>query len=864
VATVRVYHSPTGDPCTRPVGDGVCGHPAKRHRVDHIPQGEPCAKCGLDIGAHYKKRQPFASEKAYYVGIDGEGQGREDHRYVLLAWSNESGTRQAWVEAEEGKALTTVQCLEFILKLPRAARAFAFAFNYDLTKILQDVDNEVLWYLFRADKRQRGPGYEKYGPRPVHWGNYKLNIHGSKFTVENKTTGVKRAVWDVFKFYQSKFTTALEDWYKPTPDWATAKDDVERIRTMKDKRNQFDKEDRGGVRAYCFLECRYMAGLTRKLVEAHESAKLHLRSFHGAGSTAGAVLKLMGIDKTSKGINYTGELLTPEAWRYKRNGPPEMKLAIAQAFFGGRFEHSVIGAVRGFPLTAEQIKRYEASDPHYHDHGRKVVGAPGPLWGLDISSAYPYQLFSLPCLECGTWRLTRDRKEVASARTALVRYSLDPGKCPPNLKWGPFPFREKTGAITFPATSGGGWVWREEFNEGRRLFPHVRFHEAWIYECDCDHQPFSEIPLLYVERLRIGKEGPGIVIKLGCNACYGKLAQSIGSNPPFQSWIWAGMITSGTRAQLLQLYSLHRDPANALAMATDGLYTREELTGPPPRPTMTEALWETYAGRLRAKYPEHEAASELARARKLFGEKPLGGWERKRVDAGMFFARPGIYFPLNPSADDIKAMRARGIGRGALHASWAKCIDAYETGNRLHRTHCRHYKAPTFANDCDCPLGVSISHVDRFHGAKSSISRASLDDGAIRELFERNDFGCNPLTGKPRKAPHPFVYTRGPLLNSDGQPELETLTRKGKTRYGQWSQRQIDMTFNPMPKRGSINPDGTLAIRSMPSDQQSAPYNKATHSRSEDALALQRYLEEMMEQPGGADWADYEREMIDV
>lgn len=894
----QAWHIPKGDPCTFKRADGrPCGLPPSSHRVDHYPQGDPCKRCGLGPGPHRTKRHKLNSERHFYVGIDGEGQGDRtlgrdsDHRYCLLAWSDEAGKRKDFIEAPPGGALSSEQCLDFILRLPLQARAFAFAFNYDLTKILQDVDNEALWLLFRAERRKRRKGFEKHGPKPVHWRHYKLNIQGSKFTVvdtRDKTAGKRgrrRVVWDTFKFYQAKFTSALEDWYKcskhekldiPPSDcpvcgiWVQVKPAIEQMKLMKAERHRFDQISRPQVREYCFSECGFMAGLTRKLVEAHAKAQLDLRSFHGAGSTAGAVLKTFQIDKTSKGRGYQGPFLDPDEWKARRNGPKAMWEAIAMAFFGGRFEHSVIG------------------------------GIPGPIFGKDISSAYPYQLYWLPCLECGTWELTKDRDEINNTRAALVQYGLDASTAPP-WTWGPFPFRDKKGSIAFPLVSGGGWVWRDEYLQGERMFPHVRFKQAWVYRCNCNHHPFREIPMLYVERLRIGKEGPGIVIKLGCNACYGKLAQSLGDNPPFQSWIWAGMITSGTRAQLLEVTSLHTDWAttyNVLAKATDGIYSRENVKAPAPRETMTPDLWLEYRARLVSELGPGLAMVEFDRARKLFEEKPLGGWETKVVKQGMFFARPGIYWPLNATEKEINAVRARGVGRAALYANWKRAIRAFENGNRLHRPGCEGLtchcpreetihaigcKGVNEAGDltlpelcqcplgdkmhsdtcggsyCDCDPGASISGVERFHGAKSSISRRAMTPKEIEEATAKGDWGINPLTGKPRKKLHPFVYERGPMLDEHGsEPKPETLTRKqSRSRYGQWSRRGIDMSFNPMPKRAGINEGGTLSMRNFPPDLMSEPYDKTTWS--EDRARLVAAMEELNEQPDGGDYSTYER-----
>src|SRR5690606_27094330 len=116
------------------------------------------------------------------------------------------------------------------------------------------------------------------------------------------------------------------------------------------------------------------------------------------------------------------------------------------------------------------------------------------------------------CLDCGKWAWTNDRNRIDDAQLALVKYKL--GAPPKRMIWGPFPFRLDSGAIVFPSTCGGGWIWKNEYLEGEKLFPHVEFHGAYIYRTQCNHQPFKEIAPYYVYRLKIGKEGPGIVVKL--------------------------------------------------------------------------------------------------------------------------------------------------------------------------------------------------------------------------------------------------------------------------------------------------------------------------------------------------------------
>lgn len=657
----QVTHRSQGNPCAK------CGQPSLKHNRQHIPDTlgvNGICSCGARASQHQKVSEKTQDKKrvrqtveqsraqskryrekhkgednTYYVGIDGEGQGKEVHKYILLAWSNYDGSKREYIENENG--LSTEDCLNFILTMPNNARPFAYAFGYDLTKILTDVDDKILYKLFRPELRARLPKFQILGPKPVRWKDFILNLQGTKFSIKKANgrfsvspEGVikpkynSKTVWDIFKFFQGKFTNALEDWK------VGEKTVLDNMREMKDKRSDFDKLNRDQIREYCFDECKYMAVLAEKLTLAHEAAGLELKSYYGAGSTASCILKKSKINEQ------------------KRDALPEMRDAISSAFFGGRFENSVIGEVEG------------------------------PVWGYDISSAYPYQITFLPCLECGKWEHTTNRKDIDNSTTALVRYVLHPSR--KKLVWGPFPFRFKNGSIAFPAESGGGWIYKDEFLAGERLFDGVEFKEAWVYNTSCDHQHFKSIPDYYLERLRIGKEGPGIVIKLGVNACYGKLAQSTGVNPPFQSWVWASMITSGTRGQLLDVLGLHKHWDNCLMMATDGVYTRERLKMPVPRDTGT--------------------MNEF--------KKPLGGWEEKEVPKGLFLARPGIYFPLNPNKEELKQVRARGLGRAVMFEAWKSIIQAFKEKKET----------------------IQVANVSRFMGAKSCISY-----GPISKEYTRSD-----------------------------------------------------------------------------------------------------------------------------
>lgn len=741
----------------------ICGQPFEFHRVEHKADGDPCQKCGLPPENHrergsraeyFKKRRgrglgtsgPSGKggkrPSKLIIGVDGEGQGRHDHRYIMLCASSEKGgtdktgkwPRQWVLDRPEG--IKTQEALDFLLDLPRNSIAFGYSINYDLTKILVDLPDRMIFALFRPNlRRQIHTRWHKI--KSIHWipdydpskkytktDGYWLNLVSSKFAVKAWRNGGLRqfVVWDIFKFFQSKFTNALTDWK------VGDKEKIARMVMMKDKRAEFDKESKAAVMAYCLEECRYMAELTRRLIEAHKAAGLKLKSFYGAGSSGAAMLDTMGIKERIAAV---------------KPMPDEMRVPVMCGFFGGRFENSCIGPIDG------------------------------TVWNYDISSAYPYHITFLPCLEHGRWEHVKDRKaiEETGVRAALCRYSLERvSSRRREAPWGPFPFREPAGewrgCISFPVESGGGWVWQSEYLAGERLFPNVRFLEAWVYRVECDCQPFRRIPEYYCERCRIGKEGPGIVLKLGCNSCYGKLAQSVG-RALYQSWIWAGLITAGCRAQVLDVLGLHRDPANLLMVATDGIYTRERIQTPNPLPTGTAQTG-----------------------------KPLGGWEEKRIDKGVFVARPGIYFPMHPTAAEIKDIRGRGVGKGVVLENWERIVNAYRAQG---------------------VTGIAqVANVSRFCGAKTTISYSPS-----RKLYTRS-----PMYGQ--------WVTRTVELSFDPMPKRES-TPAHRIDGDAWA----------------------LRMRAFPQDAVSAPYDKRiTDLETAQLLAAK---EEALEQPD-CDLSDYELE----
>ena len=647
---MRPEHSPAGDPCIK------CGLPATSHRSRSRSRGSYFRnydRASRDRGEYQKSYQKtYKRAKREYkfrarpiIGLDGEGFEHGSVYAFMSAW-----TTDGQVDQEENlQGLSTQECLEFILRLPGDALIFGFSLGYDWTQVLKDLSNEKIWKLHHIESRSRKKG----PPIPVYYTapdgeTYALNLLSSRLTVSKVVPGAHvkgcgglredcygcacrgtRVVWDCFKFFQASFVKACHQW------GVISDEEKMSLEEMKKKRSEFKRPKNGAepewmkVKDYCGLECRKMAELAKRLMAAHEAAGLKLKAYFGAGSTGGAMLDKMKAREFMR-LKDISLMSNKTTWRTLEY-PPALTHAIACAFFGGRFE-----ITRRGPVEEE-------------------------CWSYDISSAYPYAFSFLPCLVHGKWErvINPSAQQLADCHTAVVRYSLPwvkslgrvtEGSCE-KAPWGPFPLRNTEGAIIFPVTSGGGWLWRDEILAGLCHFPNVSIHEAWIYKTDCACKVFQlTMPGAYILRISWGKDGKGIVVKLGVNSCYGKCAQSKGANPPYQNFVYAGMTTSSCRGQVI--HGIAKAPENVILVATDGIISTRRLQMDIPRDTGTFDC--------------------IDKGKK----KPLGGWEEKQLKGGLHIIRPGIAFPLGEGVDEAET-KARGIGKAILKNMRQQVIDTW-------------------------------------------------------------------------------------------------------------------------------------------------------------------------------------------
>jgi hypothetical protein len=501
-------------------------------RPEHDPSGDPCTRCGLAAARHRKRvRKNRAAyfrkfRKTYWKGprriiaLDGEGYSLASgvHRYSYMAACDENGL-VAELRAPRGKSITFDAFATWLLdELPRGALLVGFSLGYDRTKLLESLPDAAVWGLMHPEARKG-----RHGPRVVRTGGYRLNMVSTLFTVRRESDRARQRIWDLWRFFQSSFVVALERWKVGTPE------ERARIARMKLKRSSFRGIGRAEER-YCQAECKLLATLTRELLDAHEQEDLHLTHLYGPGSTAALLLKSCGAEEQNA--------RTPKA----------MQLAVASAYFGGRFECSRVGPVRG------------------------------PIYAYDIASAYPSALARLPCFAHGRWL---HRNDWMGDPWAVVRYRIEPHFARSCEAWGPLPHRLPDGNIVFPTVSAGGWAWAVELQAAMRLHPGVVALDAWFWlqECSCPPPFEARIRDLFERRKQWGKSARGIVLKLGLNSMYGKSAQRVGSGR-YRCMVRAGLVTATARAMLLDAIAAARDPWSILELATDSVLSREPLDLP--------------------------------------------------------------------------------------------------------------------------------------------------------------------------------------------------------------------------------------------------------------------------------------------
>jgi DNA polymerase type B, organellar and viral len=220
---------------------------------------------------------------------------------------------------------------------------------------------------------------------------------------------------------------------------------------------------------------------------------------------------------------------------------PQFEIAANSAYYGGHFEVSRLGFLRG------------------------------PIYEYDKNSAYPAEMRNLPCPLHTQWEHKPRAGRLPEGKICVAEVCFTH---PPDGLWCGLPFRGKNGDLYWPR-QGTGWYWSAEIEAACRcLHARVAVQDLWVARRKCNCRLFDWIEELYELRRRLGPDTRGQPLKFGLNSLYGKLAQRSGRGP-YHDPVSAGLITAATRTRLIE--ALAHDPEAVFMLATDAVYSTRPL-----------------------------------------------------------------------------------------------------------------------------------------------------------------------------------------------------------------------------------------------------------------------------------------------
>jgi hypothetical protein len=477
------------------------------------------------------KRKPPTPKLKPFMGVDGEGGGKNrngQQHYRLL--------RAGPYELHTGKPLSTLQCLDFIARLPADHILVGFAFDYDAAQILRDLAPNRLKRLFAV--KPRGEGHSPF----TYFDRFAIDYRPRQYLKVGLTEEVSekqpdgsvrryrryvkdsiRTIWDTFGFFQSTFLKALRDWGVGVEHWQV-------IGQGKEGRDKFNRMTRE-IRRYNQIECELLADMMEQFRTVCHDCGIHPRTWNGAGKLAAA-------------LHEKHKTITRQ--EIDKRVPDGVLQMASAAFYGGRFETMYAGRIAG------------------------------PINEADIGSAYPAAMRDLPCLLHGDWQeVTGAELRRLGPRTLFVaQVEFDhPAK---DIPWCGFPVRKKNGHLLWPR-QGGGTYWSTEIHAAERIGAKVKYQHGWRYVQRCQCQACDWVEPLFNYRISIGKGKRGLPIKLGLSSLYGKFVQRIG-NSPWKNMVWGSLITAATRAALMDAGAAA--PHDVLMFATDAVFSKSPLPVP--------------------------------------------------------------------------------------------------------------------------------------------------------------------------------------------------------------------------------------------------------------------------------------------
>lgn len=563
--------------CTIPDCETPTGRPNKGRPPKYCP-----AHRASRNGARTMAR---ATGGTLFIGVDGEGWTDElgEHRYAQLSVGSRTLFGAEHLDCLDVFAFLW-SCYE---EAPRAAYV-GFYLGYDFSQWFRTLPEHVAASLLGSDgiaARRRKMSGGNTVPFPVRYRGWEFDILGNKrFKLRRTGSESWMYICDCGPFFQSSFMAVIDP--KKWPGGSPITDHEHTvIAEGKSKRADYSTAAQWWaaeeeLTRYNVYENQALAKIMGTYEEGLTAVGVHLErdQWYGPGQAAQAWMDNIELIKRAD-----LERVIPE---------PVFDFA-RQSYYGGRFEVFAHGHI------------------------------PGAAYEYDINSAYPAAMAVMPAWEeCEfEWRsessaLARG-EDIWTPGTGLAL--LDCTTAGTNAVATGFPHREKNGRILFPRkTRGVRWSFEIEAAMAAGLVSTVDVHRALVITAGAGSVLNREIPLIYQQRLDVGKESSaGKAMKLIYNSAYGKQAQSVGS-PKFSNPLSASFITAQCRASIMMAIATHPNGSSDLLMiATDGVYFRS------PHPTLR------------------------------LSETELGQWSQS-TKSNMTITMPGVYY-------DDKARRSLGL-----------------------------------------------------------------------------------------------------------------------------------------------------------------------------------------------------------
>lgn len=472
-----------------------------------------CPNCGTEITGRTNKR---------YCSPECRSEGRVKSRPFIgidgegvgsdyILLASQTPDRGLLEISRKPGRLGTRECLDFLLNLQRGS-------NAGLKPI-------YVWFAFDYDVNMilqdvpftgRNSIAQLRETNRINWKGYRITYIRRK--ILRISRGNRRHTsYDIWGFFQSTFERALTDWGIPIPKI---------ISKGKSERSDFSKWNLDDVIRYNNAELTQLANLAEKLRDSIIPLELPIQSWHGPAALAASWLRK----------NHVKEWLHASV----AESPADLQDVAKRAYFGGRID--VLG--------------YGIVEPVFH---------------YDIVSAYPSSARFLPNLRNLRWKRQKERPQLGGLYVSRIKWEI------PESYWGPFPWRARNGSIRYPL-EGEGWYWYPEVETALRMYgeKHFEIVESWVASGEIQY-PFRNLiteTFEYRNQLKLQNHPSHVAVKLVLNSLYGKFAQTVG-RATYYSPIWAGLITSHTRAQLMSVIN-----NDVVCVMTDSIWSKKPLQVP--------------------------------------------------------------------------------------------------------------------------------------------------------------------------------------------------------------------------------------------------------------------------------------------